>query len=55
MNTMKKPSPYLTFVGTIPFVLGAIFITIGIEAIPVLGKTTDILSIYGRCALGQSP
>lgn len=47
MNIMKKPSPYLTFAGTIPFVLGAVFITIGIDAIPVLGKTTDILSIYG--------
>lgn len=44
---MKKPSPYLTFAGAIPFVLGAVFITIGIDAIPVLGKTTDILSIYG--------
>ena len=47
MNTMKKPSPYLTFAGAIPFVLGAVFITIDIDAIPVLGNTTDILSIYG--------
>ena len=44
---MKKPSPYLTFAGAIPFVLGAVFITIGIDAIPVLGKVTYILSIYG--------
>lgn len=47
MNTMKKPSPYLTFAGTIPFSVCAIFITLGIDTIPVLGKTTDILSIYG--------
>lgn len=44
---MKKPSPYLTFAGTIPFVVCAIFITMGVDAIPVLGKTTHILSIYG--------
>ena len=44
---MKKPSPYLTFAGAIPFVLGAIFVTIGIDALPILGKTIDILSIYG--------
>ena len=44
---MKKPSSYLTFAGAIPFVLGTVFITIGIDAIPVLGNTTDILSIYG--------
>ena len=44
---MKKPSPYLTFAGAIPFVLGAVFITIGMDAIPVLGKITHILSIYG--------
>ncbi|WP_162199623.1 DUF3429 domain-containing protein [Psychrobacter urativorans] len=44
---MKKPSPYLTFAGAMPFVLGSVFITIGIEAIPVLGKVTHVLSIYG--------
>ena len=44
---MKKPSPYLTFAGAIPFVVCAIFIIIGIEAIPVLGNTAHILSIYG--------
>jgi heme/copper-type cytochrome/quinol oxidase subunit 2 len=44
---MKKPSPYLTFAGTIPFVLGAIFITVGIDVMPVLGKTEHVLSIYG--------
>lgn len=47
MNTMKKSNPYLTFAGAIPFVLSAVFITIGIDVIPVLGNTTDILSIYG--------
>ena len=47
MNTMEKPSSYLTFAGAMPFVLIAVFITIGIDAIPVLGNATDILSIYG--------
>ncbi len=44
---MKKPSPYLTFAGAIPFVLCAILITIGIDVIPVLGKTEYVLSLYG--------
>lgn len=44
---MKKPSPYLTFAGTIPFVACAFLITVGIDAIPILGKTEYILSIYG--------
>ena len=47
INTMKKPSPYLTFAGAIPFALGAVFITICIDAISVLGKITQVLSIYG--------
>ena len=47
MNTMKKPSPYLTFAGAMPFVLSAVFITIGIDAIPVLGEIGHVLSIYG--------
>ncbi len=44
---MKKPSPYLTFAGTIPFIVCAVFITLGIEAVRVLGDTEDILSVYG--------
>ena len=44
---MKKPSPYLAFAGAIPFVLCAVFIIMGVDTIPVLGKTTHILSIYG--------
>ena len=44
---MKKPSPYLTFAGAIPFVLCAVFIIMGVDTIPVLGKITYILSIYG--------
>ncbi len=47
MNTMKKPSPYLTFAGTIPFIVCTIFITLGIDAIPVLGEIGHVLSIYG--------
>ncbi len=44
---MKKPSPYLTFAGTIPFIICAVFITVGIEAVRVLGETENILSVYG--------
>ena len=44
---MKKPSPYLTFAGTIPFILCAIFITMDIDAIRVLGKTEHVLAVYG--------
>ncbi|WP_201558693.1 DUF3429 domain-containing protein [Psychrobacter sp. 72-O-c] len=44
---MKKPSPYLTFAGAIPFVVCAFLITIDVDAIPILGKTVHILSIYG--------
>ena len=44
---MKKPSPYLTLAGAMPFVLSAVFITIGIDAIPVLGEIGHVLSIYG--------
>ena len=44
---MKKPSPYLTFAGTIPFIACAIFITLGVDSLSVLGKTSDILVSYG--------
>lgn len=44
---IKKTSPYLTFLGAIPFVICAICITMDIDAIRVLGKTTDVLSVYG--------
>ncbi|WP_201574603.1 DUF3429 domain-containing protein [Psychrobacter sp. H8-1] len=44
---MKKPSPYLTFAGAIPFVVCAVFITLGIDAVIGLGKTVDILAAYG--------
>ena len=44
---MKKPSPYLTFAGATPFIIGAILITVGIDAVPILGNTEYVLSIYG--------
>ena len=44
---MKKPSPYLTFAGTIPFIACAVLITIGIDAIRVLGETEHVLAVYG--------
>ena len=44
---MTKPSPYLTFAGTIPFIACALLITFGVDAIRVLGSTEDILAAYG--------
>lgn len=44
---MKKPSPYLTFAGTIPFIACATLITLGVDAIQVLGATEHILAVYG--------
>ena len=44
---MKKPSPYLTFAGTLPFIACAIMITLGIDAVVALGTTVQILSTYG--------
>ena len=44
---MKKPSPYLTFAGTIPFIACAVLITLGVDSLSVLGKTSHILASYG--------
>lgn len=44
---MKKPSPYLTFAGAIPFVICAFLMTVGVTSIPVLGNTEYVLSVYG--------
>lgn len=44
---MTKPSPYLTFAGTLPFIACAVLLTIGVDAIRVLGKTEDVLAVYG--------
>ncbi|MBU5615711.1 DUF3429 domain-containing protein [Psychrobacter sp. TAE2020] len=44
---MKKPSPYLTFAGTIPFIAGAILLIMGVDAVRVFGKTEHILAVYG--------
>lgn len=44
---MKKPSPYLTFAGAIPFVICAFLMTVGVTAIPILGATAYVLSVYG--------
>jgi len=44
---MKKPSPYLTFAGAIPFIACALLLAIDSDTILVLGKTTEVLSIYG--------
>lgn len=44
---MKKPSPYLTFAGAIPFIACVLLLVIGISDIPILGATADVLSAYG--------
>lgn len=44
---MKKLSPYLTFAGAVPFVVGAVLITLGVSNIPILGEVSHILSTYG--------
>jgi len=44
---MKKPSPYLTFAGAIPFVACAFLLIIDVVTVPILGSVVDILSAYG--------
>ncbi len=44
---MKKPSPYLTFAGAIPFVACAFLLIIDVVTVPILGSVANILSAYG--------
>ena len=44
---MKKPSPYLTFAGTIPFIACAFLLMIDVVTVPMLGSVVDVLSAYG--------
>ena len=44
---MKKPSPYLTFAGAIPFVACAFLLMIDVVTVPMLGSVVDVLSAYG--------
>jgi len=44
---MKKPSPYLTFAGTIPFIACAFLLMINVVTVPMLGSVANILSAYG--------
>ena len=44
---MKKPSPYLTFAGAIPFIACAFLLMIDIETLPIFGSVADMLSAYG--------
>ncbi|MEL0619324.1 DUF3429 domain-containing protein [Psychrobacter proteolyticus] len=44
---MKKPSPYLTFAGAIPFIACAFLLMIDVVTVPVLGSVVDVLSAYG--------
>ena len=44
---MKPIFPYLTYLGAVPFALGAVFLTLDILEIPPLGSVEPILSVYG--------
>ncbi|WP_298807517.1 DUF3429 domain-containing protein [uncultured Psychrobacter sp.] len=44
---MKKPSPYLTFAGAIPFVACAFLLMVDVVTVPILGSVVDVLSAYG--------
>ncbi|MBF4489451.1 DUF3429 domain-containing protein [Psychrobacter sp. N25K4-3-2] len=44
---MKKPSPYLTFAGAIPFAACAFLLMIDVVTVPILGSVANILSAYG--------
>ncbi|WP_352310105.1 DUF3429 domain-containing protein [Psychrobacter sp. W2-37-MNA-CIBAN-0211] len=44
---MKKPSPYLTFAGTIPFIACAFLLMVEVVTVPILGSVANILSAYG--------
>ena len=44
---MKKPSPYLTFAGAIPFVACAFLLIVDVVTVPMLGSVLDVLSAYG--------
>lgn len=44
---MKKIYPYLTYAGTLPFILCAICFVFDVKNIPLLGETYQVLSIYG--------
>ncbi|MDN3441966.1 DUF3429 domain-containing protein [Psychrobacter sp. APC 3279] len=44
---MKKPSPYLTFAGTIPFIACAFLLMVDVVTVAILGSVANILSAYG--------
>ena len=44
---MKKIFPYLTYAGSIPFVLCSVFLINNIQKLPLLGSVEKILSVYG--------
>lgn len=41
-----KLSPYLTYAGTLPFIICATCLAFGIKVIPLFGATEKILSVY---------
>lgn len=48
MNIRKHPIyPYLTVAGTLPFVIPAILLLMGMTTLPVLGGLTQLMSLYG--------
>lgn len=44
---MKKIFPYLTYAGAIPFLFSALYLSLDIQSLPLLGSIERILSIYG--------
>ena len=51
MRTMTKAFYYLTYAGTIPFILCSICFSAGIKSIYLLGSVNKILSAYGLVIL----
>ena len=43
---MKEIYPYLTYAGAIPFVVGALCLSFGVEQLPGLGSVSNALSVY---------
>ena len=51
MNARSSSNSYLPhaliFSGSLPFIAGALLLLVGFDALPLLGKLSDIISAYG--------
>lgn len=43
---MRRPSPYLTYAGVLPFVICAVSLVFNLTSIPFLGDIKQVLSVY---------